>query len=139
MNLQIAIVAIRLTRQQALNLLLVRLLAQFRERGFRLGRDFIVTFRFGEFDQLGVFLKPRYQRIIAGYASVKASTLAHNALGILGIVPEVRVFGESVQFVETSGRGIVVKDASSAAAGTASYCRSRLALRPASGLSGQVQ
>jgi hypothetical protein len=40
-------------------------------------------------------------------------------LGLLGIVPEIRIFGELVQLRETGGGSIDVKDASSAARLTA--------------------
>jgi len=41
--------------------------------------------------------------------------LAHDLLRFFGLVPERRVFGERVQFVETTQSVVPVKDASSAA------------------------
>src|SRR6185295_3052153 len=43
--------------------------------------------------------------------------LPHRLLGPLGLVPELRVLGQCVQFVETTQRIVPVKDASSAGPG----------------------
>jgi len=40
--------------------------------------------------------------------------LAHDLLGLLGLIPERGIFGERVQFVEATESVIPVKDASSA-------------------------
>jgi len=50
---------------------------------------------------------------------VERVTFAHHALRSRLIVPEIGVFRFLAQFGETSGRGVDVKDASSAAAQTA--------------------
>jgi hypothetical protein len=46
-------------------------------------------------------------------------TLLHQALRALAVVPEARVFGESVQLIQPPARFVEVKDASSAAQRTA--------------------
>jgi hypothetical protein len=45
--------------------------------------------------------------------------LAHQFLRLAGIVPQIRILGERVQLIKAAGRGIVVKDASSAVPATA--------------------
>jgi hypothetical protein len=44
--------------------------------------------------------------------------LAHDLLRLLGLVPEGWIFGERVQFVETTESVVPVKDASSAVTAT---------------------
>jgi hypothetical protein len=50
---------------------------------------------------------------------IKRVTLPHDALRALLVVPKIGIFGFLVQFSKSPGRGIDVKDASSAAARTA--------------------
>jgi|TARA_B100000315_G_scaffold220997_1_gene224079 hypothetical protein len=40
-------------------------------------------------------------------------------LGVAGIVPQLGILGEGIQFVELANRGVIVKDASSTAQETA--------------------
>jgi hypothetical protein len=45
--------------------------------------------------------------------------LLHHALGALLVVPEIRILGLAVEFLQPSARDVEVKDASSAARPTA--------------------
>ena len=50
---------------------------------------------------------------------LERSALLHHALGALIVVPEIGIFGLSVQLIEPPARRVDVKDASSAARRTA--------------------
>jgi hypothetical protein len=83
-------------------------------RGFALG--------FAEFDELDRFGDFSLDPTIAVDRLVELCSLSQKLLGRAGIVPQARVLGLRVQLGEATGRGLPVKDASSAAP-TTCLCR----------------
>ena len=119
MDLEVGVVRIGLAGKQALDLA---------ARGFRLDpADGALAFADASLVALGLPELDQRQGILevlleppdgAGLV-LERVPLAHDLLGRLGVVPEVRVLGLSVQLGEASLRRIPVKDASSAARSTA--------------------
>jgi hypothetical protein len=58
-------------------------------------------------------------RVSAFRLLVERGALLHHAAGALGVVPEIGVFGQPVQFGKPDARLVDVKDASSAVRQTA--------------------
>jgi hypothetical protein len=104
----------RRCRQHGLKAHLLGAPAQFLQRGFRVGHHGRVILRLGHLDQaLGVrqvVLNPGDRRD----GAFQLLAFAHQLLRGLRIVPQRRVFGLGVQFVQAAVGGIPVKDASSA-------------------------
>ncbi len=87
--------------------------------GFRLGDDLVVTFRLAHLDQLDVVGELLLEIADAVDARLELLPLAHERLGLFRVVPELRILGGGIQFIEFLQRGIPVKDASSAVRSTA--------------------
>jgi hypothetical protein len=114
MDLEVAVAGIRLAGEQAFELALAGLLAQPLQRRLGLGEDRLVAFGFRELDQAQRVVELALDRAIAPDAALKPAALAQQLLRLLGLAPELGVFGERVQLGEAADRVIPVKDASSA-------------------------
>src|SRR5206468_3068075 len=90
-----------------------------------------VVFGLGEFDQAGRIGKLVFERAHGRHRLVQSLTLAHQLLGFLRIVPDRRVFGARVQFIEAADGFVPVKDASSAGRQPAGSLRRRVRFRGA--------
>ena len=118
MDFEIAVVAVRLARQQAFELAFSRLVAQFFEIGFGFGDDLLVALAVAELDKLQGFVDLAFNAPVTLDGAFELGPFAQDFLRRLAVVPKLRVFGLAVQLVETSVCGIPVKDASSAAPAT---------------------
>jgi hypothetical protein len=114
MHFEIAVIAVSLARQQALDLALFAFLAQGRQAGFGFGDDRLVAFGIAEFDQFDRLVEFMLDAAIAFDRAFQLVALAQQGLRRVGVIPELGVFRESVQFGETAVCDIPVKDASSA-------------------------
>jgi hypothetical protein len=118
MHLEIAVVAVGLTRQQAFELASCRLGAQALERQLCLGHDTEIALRLTQLDQLARLFDLALDPPIAADRLVEPGALAQQFLRARRIVPQARILGLRVQLGEAPGRGLPVKDASSAAPAT---------------------
>jgi hypothetical protein len=118
MDLEIAVVAVGLARQQALELALLRLVAQLFEAPLGLGDDLLVALAVAELDQLQRFIDLALDAAVALDRALQLGALAQDLLRGPAVVPQFRVLGLAVQFFEAGICGIPVKDASSAAPAT---------------------
>jgi len=114
-DLEIAVVAVGLARQQTFELATRRLGPQPLECGFGLGDDAGFAFCFAELDQLDRLVDLALDPPVAADRLVEPGAFTQQPLRARGIVPQVLILGLRVQLGETAGRGLPVKDASSAA------------------------
>ena len=119
MDLEEAVVAVRLAGQQALELPLGRNGLQRGKRLLGVVQGLGVRFLLGEGDQFERILEFLFQRAEPGEALFGRGAFAHDRLGAVGIVPQIRFFGLGVQNAEAPFQGLRVKDASSAVRSTA--------------------
>ncbi len=118
MNLEIAIVAVGLSRQQTFQLAPRRIRAQPIKRRFGLGDDSRFALGLAQFDQFERLVDLALDAPVAGNCVIEPGALAQQLLRRRGIVPQVRVFDLGVQLGKPSGCGIPVKDASAAGPAT---------------------
>ena len=81
--------------------------------------DRLILLGLAELDHADIVFKLLLDAADRGELILERGALLHHALRALLIVPEVGIFGESVQLVEPPARFVDVKDASSAARPTA--------------------
>ena len=126
-----AVIGIRLARQQGFEFLVCRLFLQTDKGCLGFGDDLGIVFCLPHFDQLDAVPEILFERrkILDGFFQVPA--LAHDLLRPRLVVPKIGVFGFRVQFVQSFGCLVGVKDASSAAPATARSCRPKPAFPPA--------
>ena len=115
MDLEIAVVGIGLARQQAFELAPGRLGAQPFERRLGLRDDARFALGFAELDQLERLVDLALDPQVAADRLIEAGALSQQLLRARGILPQAGVLGLRIQLGETAGRGLPVKDASSAA------------------------
>jgi hypothetical protein len=115
MDLQIAVVGVRLARQQALDLAAPRLLAQRIEQPLGVVDDRLVPVGIAEADQLDRLVDLALDPFVAVDRPVEPGALAQDLLRLARVVPELRVLRPGVQLGEAPDRDVPVKDASSAA------------------------
>jgi hypothetical protein len=115
MYFQITIIAVGFAGQQALQLPSGRFPAKTLEcrLGFGDHRSFALSL--AELDQLECFRDILFDPLIAADRLIERGAFAQQLLCRFGIVPETRILRLSIQLRETAGRGLPVKDASSAA------------------------
>ena len=115
MDLEIAVVGVGLAGKQTFELASRGLGAQPLER--RLGLDDDTGFALGlaELDQLDRLVDLALDPPVAADRLVEPGAFTQQPLRARGIVPQVLILGLRVQLGETAGRGLPVKDASSAA------------------------
>jgi hypothetical protein len=118
MDFEIAVVAVGLARQEAFELAPRGFGAQLFECGLGLGDDTLVALGLTQFYELECLCNLALNAAIARYRVVEPRALAQQLLRGTRIVPQPRVFDLAVQFGEAPGRGIPVKDASSAVPAT---------------------
>jgi hypothetical protein len=119
MHFEIGIETVRLARQQRLEFTARNFFFESFQRVLGLENDARVVLGLAEFDhsdivfQFALDLADSLQRVL------QRGALLHQLLGLLGVVPEIGVFGELVQLGKPGRRLFDVKDASSAARLTA--------------------
>jgi hypothetical protein len=118
MDFEIAVIGVGFARQQTLELASRSLRAQLLERPLGLGDDRGFALGLAKLDQLEGFFDLALDPPITADRLVEAGALAQQLLRRCGIVPQLRILGLRVQLGEASGRGLPVKDASSAAPAT---------------------
>ena len=118
MDFEIAVIGVGLARQQALEFPTCGLGAQFFEARLGFGDDGGVILGFAQLNQFERIGDLPLDAAIARYRLVEPGAFTQQLLRAIGIVPETRVLDFGVQFGEAAGRGIPVKDASSAAPAT---------------------
>ena len=118
MDFEIAVIAVGLARQQAFELAPGRLSAQLSERGLGLGDDLRLALGFAKRDQFERIVDLALDPPVAADCLIEPGALAQQPLRTRGIVPQVLILGLCVQLGKTAGRGLPVKDASSAAPAT---------------------
>jgi hypothetical protein len=131
MNLEIGIEAVGFARQQGFEFPPCDLLLERLESGFGFGHDTGIVLGLAEFDHADIVLEIALDLADAVERILKRGSLLHQLLRLLGIVPELGVFGELVQLRQTRGGFFDVKDASSAARLTALSLRLDVRLRRA--------
>ena len=114
MHFEIGIELVGLAREQRLEFAAGDFLLQFLQRVLGLGDDAGVVLLLAERDHVDVVLQVALDLADAGQRILQRGALLHQLLGLLGIVPEIGVFGELVQLGEAGRRCLDVKDASSA-------------------------
>ena len=119
MDFEIGVEAVRLARQQRLELAPRDLLLELLQRGFGFLHHAVVVLGLAERDHLDVVVEFALDLADAGQRILQRGALLHQLLSLLGIVPEIGVFGELVELGQPYRRCIDVKDASSAARPTA--------------------
>ena len=118
-NLQIGIEAVGLARQQRFQLAPRDFLLQRLQRVLGLGHHACIVLGFAEFDHADIVLELALDLADASERILQRGALLHQLLRLLGIVPEIGVFGELVQLGQARSGLFDVKDASSAARPTA--------------------
>ena len=118
MHFEIAVVGVGLAGKQAVELTPGGFSAQLIERRFGVGDDRVITLGLAKLDQLAGLFNLALDPPVATDRLVEAGALAQQLLRRSGIVPQLRILGLRVQLGEASGRGLPVKDASSAAPAT---------------------
>jgi hypothetical protein len=118
MDFEIAVVCIGLARKKALELASGRLGAQPSECGLGFGDDAGLALGLAQLDQLERFLDLALDPPVAADRLVEPGALAQQLLRARRIVPQARILGLRVQLGKAPGRGLPVKDASSAAPAT---------------------
>jgi hypothetical protein len=114
MDLEVAIIGIGLAREQALELALGNLGTQRLELALGLCDDAGIALRLAELDELELLLQLARDLAIAADCTIELVALAQQRLRRRRFLPEIRIFGLSVQLVETTRCVVPVKDASSA-------------------------
>jgi len=118
MDFEITVIGVGFARQQALELASRSLRAQLLERRLGLGDDCRFALGLAKLDQLAGLFDLALDPPVAPDRLVEAGALTQQLLRRSGIVPQLRILGLRVQLGEASGRGVPVKDASSAAPAT---------------------
>ena len=119
MHFQITIVGVGLAGQQGFQLGRVGPAFQGVQHGFRFGHDVAVVLGLAQFDQLDAVAQFALDVVDVLDPALKAVALAHQGLGLVGIIPQFGIFRLGVQFLELEDGIVVVKDASSAVPMTA--------------------
>jgi hypothetical protein len=115
MNFQITVVGIHLAGQETGKLQLRRASVQRVQQSSRLVQRRLVLFDLAQFGKRDGIVQFQFQPAVPGDRLLQVIALAHHLLRRLRVVPQIGVFGERVQFVQSERAGIQVKDASSAA------------------------
>ena len=119
MDLEIGIELVGLARQQRFELAARDFLLQVLQRVFGVGDDARIVLGLAELDHADIVLELALDLADAAERILQRGALLHQLLGLLGIVPEIGIFGELVQLGQPRRRFLDVKDASSAARPTA--------------------
>jgi hypothetical protein len=114
MDLQIAVIAVGLAGEQALELALGDLDAQGLELRLGFGDDPGIALRLAELDEAELILELALDQPIAVDRAVELVALAQQRLRRRWLLPQVGVFRVGVQLIEAARCIVPVKDASSA-------------------------
>jgi hypothetical protein len=101
MNLEIGVEAIRLSREQGLELAAGDLLLEGLQSVFGFVDDGLIILGLAEFDHADLVLELTLDVADTGQRILQGGSLLHQFLGLLGIVPEVWILGELVQLRQT--------------------------------------
>ncbi len=123
MGFEIAIIGVGLAREQAFELALRRLGMELFERCLGFFDDAIVALRLGQLDEFDRVFIAVLDALVAVDQVVKPVTRADQLLRRLRIVPELWILRLAVQFGESAGRDIPVKDASATRRAISRYPR----------------
>ena len=115
MDFEIGVELVRFASEQRFKLLTGDVFLERLQRILGFGDDRFVALRFAELDHADLVFQLAIDLADASELTLERGPLLHQLLGFLRIVPEIGVFSEIVQFGETRGGCIDVKDASSAA------------------------
>ena len=118
-DFEIAVVGVRLARQQRLELPPLALGLERLQGGDAFGLGGFVALGLAELDERRRVVEVALDLRELAEPVLQRRPLAHELLGGLRVVPETRLFGFRVQLGETPRRRVDVKDASSAARRTA--------------------
>ena len=124
MNLEIAVVAVRLTGKKALYAKLLGPDAEFPERVHALRDEVFLALDFGEFSEFDVVREFRFQGAHITDGIGKACPLPQQCPGPGGIAPEIGVLGQVLEFIEAGDGIFPVKDASGQDQGRLRCCLS---------------
>ena len=119
MHFEIGIEPVGLARQQRFQLAARDFLLQGLQRVLGLDHHAFIVLGLAERDHLDIVVEFALDLADALERIHQRGALLHQLLGLLGIVPEIGIFGELVQLGEASRGLFDVKDASSAARLTA--------------------
>ncbi len=119
MDLQIAVVCIRLAREQRLKLAARDFALELLQRLLGVGDGVCVLLGLAQPDHGELVVELLLNAADGGELVFECGALLHYALRALLVVPEIGVLGLLVQLVEAPARLVDVKDASSAARSTA--------------------
>ena len=119
MDFEIGIEPVGLARQQRFEFAAGDFLLQRFQRVLGLENDALIVLGLAEFDHLDIVAELALDLADALQRILQRGALLHQLLGLLGIVPEIGIFGELVQLGEPCRGLFDVKDASSAARLTA--------------------
>ena len=111
-DLDIGVVGVGLARKQRLEPRRLGFGGGLAQRLLALGDGGLVLLGLGHLDQADIVVDRRPQTPDRADRCFEPGALAHHLLGFLGIVPQRRILGARVQFIETDDRAVVVKDAS---------------------------
>ena len=119
MNLDIGIELVGLARQQRFELAPRHFFLESLQRVFGFRDDARIVLGLAELDHVDIVLQLALDLADAVKRILQRGALLHQLLRLLGIVPEIGIFGELVQLGQSRRRCLDVKDASSAARPTA--------------------
>src|SRR5437868_1652699 len=119
MDLEIGIEPVGLAREQRFQLAARHFLFEIFQRGLGLADHACIVLGLAELDHADVVFELALDLADALKRILQRGALLHQLLGLLGIVPEIGVFGELVQLGQSCRGFLDVKDASSAARPTA--------------------
>lgn len=109
-NFEIGVVAVRLAREQRLNLVALGALGKRLQRRQPLGHGLVIALglaQFDEFDRIGHFLADLVDRADRLF---QPPPLAHHLFCRFGIVPQRRVLDARVELVEATQRAVPVQE-----------------------------
>ena len=111
MNFEVGVVGVGLTGEERLDLVGVGPLGEPGEAVEPVGHDRIVTLGLAELDELDRVGHLRGDLVDGADRAFEPAPLAHDVLGVLGIVPQRRVLDAGVELVEAAHRAVPVERA----------------------------
>ena len=130
-DLEVGVVGVGLAREQRLDLPARHLRGEPRDLRLGIGDDPLVALRLAELDQAEIVGKLALGRPHRRDRGVEVLALAHDALRVLRVVPEIRILDAGVQLLQPAFGDIPVKDASGSAPRRRGSHRQELGSRPA--------
>ncbi len=109
-DLDIGIVGVGLTRQQRLDLVLLGAFGERGEAGDAFVDHALVTLGLGHVHELDRVVALGLDRLHRGDRLIEAAALLHDALRLLGIVPQFGILDARIELVEPAQRAIPVEE-----------------------------